>query len=154
MTYRFAFAAFWAAAAVGGVDLPAPVDNPGTVKGLLLRHLRWWTRHEDMFNSDGILNTGFAYPNMFLSEAYNSPESVYRCLKSLTVLIIPEDHAFWQCDELPRPLRQKRGVEACGVIWPPRHIIDSSPEHHCMLSSGQMTTKPHRAKDAKYCKFA
>src|SRR5690606_12783156 len=52
------------------------------------------------------------------------------------------------------PLTQKQGLQACRVVWPPRHIIDSSPEHHYILSSGQMTTKPHRAKDAKYCKFA
>lgn len=155
MTYRFAFAAFWSAAAVAGVDLPAPVGKPGTIKGLLLRHLRWWTRHEDMFNADGVLNIGFTYPNMYLSEDYNSPQSVYWCLKSFIVLILPEDHQFWQCEELPHPLAQgDHGLEFYRTIWPPRHIIDSSPEHHYMLSSGQMTTKQHKSKDSKYCKFA
>ncbi|KAH7189911.1 hypothetical protein DER44DRAFT_679713 [Fusarium oxysporum] len=40
-TYRFAFAAFWSAAAVAGVDLPPPMDSIGTFNGMLLRHLRW-----------------------------------------------------------------------------------------------------------------
>src|SRR5687768_12243152 len=155
MTYRFAFAAFWSASAVAGVDLPPPMDCMGTVKGMLLRHLRWWTRHGDMFNSDGILNIGFTYPNMYLSENYNSPQSVYWCLKSCIALMLPDDHEFWQCPELPHPLQQSPGtLELCKLIWPPRQIVNTTPEHHYLLSSGQMTTKPHKGKDAKYSKFA
>ena len=63
-TYRFAFAAFWAAVALAGVELPYPVNDKGTLKGLLLRHLRWWSSKRDIFNTDGTLNIGFTYPNM------------------------------------------------------------------------------------------
>lgn len=155
MTYRFAFAAFWSAAAVAGVDLPPPMNSIGTVKGMLLRHLRWWTRHSDIFNSDGIMNIGFTYPNMYLSEAYNFSQSVYWCLKSCIALMLPEDYDFWQCQELPHPLQQSSGtLTLCQSLWPPRHIINSTPEHHYLLSSGQMTTHPHKGKDAKYSKFA
>jgi hypothetical protein len=59
MTYRFAFAAFWSAAAIANVTLPSPLDRPGHVKGMLLRHLRWWSRKVDIFNVDGTLNIGF-----------------------------------------------------------------------------------------------
>lgn len=161
MTYRFAFAAFWAAVALSGVQLGAPLDNIGTVKGLLLRHLRWWSRHPDMFNTDGTLNIGFAYPNMYLSEEYNSPQSVYWCLKSFIVLGLPETHVFWTCDEKPYPLRSPAiASDGAGelpiveVVWPPRQIICNSPEHHFFLSSGQMTKKGHKAKEAKYGKLA
>ncbi|KAF5702227.1 dihydroxyacid dehydratase [Fusarium mundagurra] len=154
-TYRFAFAAFWSAAAVAGVKLPPPMDSIGTIKGMLLRHLRWWTRHGDIFNSDGILNIGFTYPNMYLAENYNSPQSVYWCLKSCIVLMLPESHEFWQCQELTHPLQQSPGTpEACQLLWPPRQIINSTPEHHYLLSSGQMTAWPHKGNDAKYSKFA
>jgi hypothetical protein len=131
------------------------MDNIGTVKGMLLRHLRWWTCHGDMFNSDGIMNIGFTYPNMYLAENYNSPQSVYWCLKSCIALMLPEAHEFWQCQELPHPLQQSPGtLEVSQLLWPPRHIINSTPEHHYLLSSGQMTAWPHKGNDAKYSKFA
>ncbi|CAK7235047.1 hypothetical protein SCUCBS95973_009138 [Sporothrix curviconia] len=86
LTYRFAMSAFWAAAAVAGVELAEPVSNLGTVKGMLLRHLRWWAAQPDIFSQDGILSIGFSYPNLYMSEEYNSPQSVYWCLKSFNVM--------------------------------------------------------------------
>ncbi|KAL5362694.1 hypothetical protein BJX96DRAFT_186325 [Aspergillus floccosus] len=165
MTYRFAFAAFWSAVACADVELPAPFDEIGAVKGMLLRHLRWWSRCPDIFNSDGTLNIGFTYPNMYLSEAYNSPQSVYWCLKSFIVLMLPEDDKFWACPELDYPLvgqtpsicpRQKLSSSPSPicVIWPSRHILNNTPEHHFLLSSGQLTGLDHKAREAKYGKFA
>ncbi|KAL0943044.1 uncharacterized protein CTRU02_200930 [Colletotrichum truncatum] len=165
LTYRFAFAAFWAAAASAGVHLLPPLDDIGTVKGLLLRHLRWWSKCPDMFNTDGTLNIGFVYPNMYLSEDYNSPQSVYWCLKSLIVLGLQENHPFWTSKELPHPLddstpaneearREKELLDRVAVVWPPRQILCNGPEHHFLLSSGQMTTKNFKAREAKYGKFA
>lgn len=59
LTYRFAMAAFWSAVTLADVQLDAPLDDPGVVKGLLLRHLRWWSAKPDIFNLDGTLNIGF-----------------------------------------------------------------------------------------------
>ncbi|KAL2812257.1 hypothetical protein BJX63DRAFT_432700 [Aspergillus granulosus] len=156
MTYRFAFAAFWSALACAGVQLPAPIDNIGIAKGLLLRHLRWWSKQPDIFNSDGTLNIGFTYPNMYLSENYNSPQSVYWCLKSFIVLMLPEEHKFWTAKESPYPslLSTTEPLSQLQVVWPPRHILCTAPEHHFFLSSGQMTKKSHKAREAKYGKFA
>ncbi|KAJ0142295.1 hypothetical protein CTA2_1422, partial [Colletotrichum tanaceti] len=168
MTYRFAFAAFWAAAATAGVDLPPPVDDIGVVKGLLLRHLRWWARHPDMFNTDGTLSIGFAYPNMYLSEDYNSPQSVYWCLKSFVVLGLAEDHPFWASEEGAHPLlhlvdggsssppssSSSTPLGRVGVVWPPRQVVCGAPEHHFLLSAGQMTKKGFKAREAKYGKMA
>lgn len=155
-TYRFAFAAFWAASALAGVDLPPPVHNLGSVKGLLLRHLRWWSSKTDMFNADGTLNIGFAYPNMYLSEDYNSPQSVYWCLKVFVILLLPESHAFWRCEEKGHPMTvaEQPRLDIHGIFRAPRQLVVNAEEHHYLLSAGQMTTKPHKAREAKYCKFA
>ncbi|KAJ5167573.1 uncharacterized protein N7482_006354 [Penicillium canariense] len=159
LTYRFAFAAFWSAVAIARVQLDAPLDNIGVVKGLLLRHLRWWRKHPGIFNTDGTMNIGYAYPNMFLSENYNSPQSVYWCLKSFTVLCLPKSHPFWTAKELPHPLAvpllpAPPLPDEVKLLWPPRHILCSGRSHHFLLSSGQGTTKAHRAREAKYGKMA
>ncbi|RDW68805.1 DUF2264 domain-containing protein [Aspergillus mulundensis] len=158
LTYRFAFAAFWSAAACADIPFPPPLNSPGTIKGLLLRHLRWWSKQHHIFNTDGTLNIGYTYPNMYLAENYNSPQSVYWCLKSFIVIMLPENHEFWSVPELPHPSASVTGTStALGeveVVWPPRHILCNTPEHTYLLSSGQMTKKGHKAREAKYGKFA
>jgi hypothetical protein len=72
VTYKFAMAAFWGALAVADVELPAPLTW-GVVKGLLLRHLRWWQRQEGMWSASGTLTVGYTYPNMFVG---SPPESL------------------------------------------------------------------------------
>ncbi|KAF1963927.1 hypothetical protein BU23DRAFT_434107, partial [Bimuria novae-zelandiae CBS 107.79] len=105
LTYRFGCAGFFAALAFAGVDnLPAPLDTPGAVRGHLLRHLRWWRDHSsDMFFSDGTLNIGWLYPNMFLSEDYNSSQSAYWALKSFVVVALTADNSFWTGAEGQHP---------------------------------------------------
>lgn len=155
LTYRFAFAAFWAAASVAQVDLPAPLDVAGVVKGLLLRHLRWWAKQEHIFNVDGILHIGYAYPNTNIAENYTSPQSPYWCLKPFICLNLPEKHPFWQSQEQAYPLsRIDAVIESIAMIWPPHHIMCNTPQHHFLLSSGQWTTKAFRAREAKYGKMA
>ncbi|KAE8326673.1 hypothetical protein BDV39DRAFT_215644 [Aspergillus sergii] len=159
LTYRFAFAAFWSAVTIAGVQLDEPLNDIGVIKGLLLRHLRWWGKQPGIFNTDGTMNIGYAYPNMFLSENYNSPQSVYWCLKSFTILCLPESHPFWIAKELPHPLAPRtwltqRLLDEVKLLWPPRHILCGGRSHHFLLSSGQGTTKSHRAREAKYGKMA
>ncbi|KAG9190089.1 hypothetical protein G6011_08177 [Alternaria panax] len=160
LTYRFAFAAFWAAVAVAGIELPAPVRELGTVKGLLLRHLRWWAVQPHIFNTDKTPNIGFVYPNMYLAEDYNSPQSVYWCLRSFLVLGVDDTRAFWQVEELSHPMvlrgstRPTMETEDVKLLWPPRQILCNTQEHTFLLSSGQSTTKRFKAREAKYGKFA
>lgn len=151
MTYRFAFCAFWAAAALAKVPLPI---SPGAVKGLMLRHLRWWAAEEraGMFHAEGSLSIGFAYPNMYMCEDYNSPQSVYWCLKPFVVLALGADDEFWACEEEVLPSTLTSGVVE--VIWPPRHVLVNDPVHHFLLSSGQTTRNPFKGREAKYGKFA
>ncbi|KAG4439698.1 hypothetical protein IFR05_004835 [Cadophora sp. M221] len=171
LTYRFAFAAFWSAAVTAEIPLPCPVKELGVVKGLILRHLRWWAKKTNIFNTDGTLNIGYTYPNMYMSEDYNSPQSVYWCLKTFSILALPAHHPFWTCEELPHPLAiqecstTKNGVPPgddqvtiplaqVAVVAPAVQIICSQREHHFLLSAGQFTKKTHKAREAKYSKFA
>ncbi|BCS27304.1 glycoside hydrolase family 154 protein [Aspergillus puulaauensis] len=153
LTYRFACGAYFAALAVADVpDMPAPLDSNGAVKGFLLRHLRWWTEHsQDIFYPDGTMNIGYLYPNMYMSEDYNSPQSVYWALKSMIPLLLGEQHAFWTTPECAYP-----ATTSAALIAQPTQIISNHPEgsHHFLLSAGQFVAWPMKASQAKYCKFA
>ena len=160
LTYRFAMGAFWAAVTMADVSLPPPF-TPGVVKGLLLRHLRHWTTEPDMFNQDGTLNVGFHYPNMYMCEDYNSPQSPYWCMKTFCVLALPSDHSFWSVPEEAHPRYHsavlRPGLEPkveVKLLKQPRHILIDSGNHHFLLSAGQFCGWPIKATNAKYTKFA
>ena len=67
--YRFAMVSFWGALAHAGVELPAPLTW-GMVKGVVLRHLRWWQTQNDIWTSSGTLSIGYSYPNMYVSNSF------------------------------------------------------------------------------------
>jgi hypothetical protein len=133
------------------LELPAPLDDWGVVKGLLLRHFRWWSDKHDLFNVDGTLTIGFTYPNMYMSEDYNSPQSPYWALKSFLAVGLTEEHAFWTAPERPLPLAVGHSVEP---IRPPVHLVCHTENHHFLLSMGQYCPWPLKATEAKYGKFA
>ncbi len=98
LTYRFGQAAFWPACLFAGVETyPLSV-----VKGILSRHFDYWMR-QDMFDRDGILTVGYAYPNLIMAERYNAPGSPYWGMKSFIVLALPDDHPFWTAEAAPLP---------------------------------------------------
>ncbi|KAL9621076.1 MAG: hypothetical protein Q9160_004461 [Pyrenula sp. 1 TL-2023] len=150
VTYRFAMAGFWGALAFADVELPEPLTW-GVVKGLLLRNFRWWTTQPDIFNTDGTLTIGYSYPNIFLSENYNSPGSPYWCCLAFTPLAIPETHPFWTSKEEPYPSAK---VPEIAPLHHPKHITVRRGGHSFLLSSGQACHYPLRATQAKYGKFA
>ncbi|KAF4841444.1 hypothetical protein CGCSCA4_v009499 [Colletotrichum siamense] len=156
LTYRFAAAGFFAALALADVpNMPAPLASPGAVKGFLLRHLRWWANNsEDIFFPDGTLNLGWVYPNMYLTEDYNSPQSPYWCLKSLVVVALSSNNAFWTDPEVPYPdVSTDSGIK---LLPAPRQIFCNHPRgnHHFMLSTAQFMGVTFKGHQAKYCKFA
>jgi hypothetical protein len=98
LTYRFAAAAFWSALVLADCEaLPW-----GRVKGLLLRHLRWWSRWP-ISDRDGVLSIGWAYTHPWMREEYNSAGSPYWALKAFLCLAQPADHPFWTAEEEPMP---------------------------------------------------
>ena len=54
---------------------------------------------------DGVMPVGYAYPNLIMSEPYNSAQSPYWALKAFLPLMLPEDHPFWASDEAVCPSR-------------------------------------------------
>ncbi|GLQ54849.1 DUF2264 domain-containing protein [Devosia nitrariae] len=96
LTYRFACGGIWGALAFADLEaLPW-----GEIKGHFMRHLRWWARLP-IADRDGVLSIGFGYPNLLMSENYNSAGSPYWALKAFLPLALPEDHPFWQAEETP-----------------------------------------------------
>ncbi|KAG9258464.1 uncharacterized protein F5Z01DRAFT_197799 [Emericellopsis atlantica] len=154
LTYRFACGGFFAALAFADATEPmSHVLSPGVVKGLLLRHMRWWAWHSDnIFYPDGTLNIGWLYPNMYMAEDYNSPQSPYWCLKTLIAVGLPDDHPFWTSDEERYPSFSPPAA----LIRAPEQIVCNHPHgnHHFMLTPGQWVAWPMKSNQAKYCKFA
>ena len=108
LSYRFGQAAFWSAYAAAGLSgIPL-----GIVKGILSRHLEWWG-NQTIFDRDGVLTIGYAYPNLLMAERYNAPGSPYWGMKTLLCLALPDSHPFWAApaEQLPvldrvKPLKQ------------------------------------------------
>jgi hypothetical protein len=143
LTYRFAMVAFCSAVAFSGLE----VFTPGIVKGIILRHLRWW-QQQPITDRDGILTLGFAYPNLAMCEDYNAPGSPYWALKTYLILALPESHPFWQADEQPLPrLAEKR-------VIPHAQQILIHTDHVTMLTAGQLELNNYVNTEAKYTKFA
>ncbi|KAK8003431.1 hypothetical protein PG989_003150 [Apiospora arundinis] len=147
--YRFAMVSFWGALAYAGVELPAPLTW-GMVKGIVLRHLRWWQTQPDIWSPSGTLTIGYSYPNMYMAENYNSPGSPYWACLGFICLAVPPEHPFWTSEEeLPRDVIPKiKGLKH------PGHIVSSLGGHCMLLSSGQACGYPMKGTHAKYGSFA
>lgn len=143
-------AGFWSAIAFAEVELPAPLTW-GVVKGLLLRNLRWWQKQSEILTPQGTLSIGFAYPNQFMTENYNSPGSPYWFMLGFAALALPATHSFWTATEEAYPSSSLPQVVA---LERPMHIAVNRGGHRFLLSSGQLCHYPVRAAEAKYGKFA
>ncbi|AYG61047.1 DUF2264 domain-containing protein [Rhizobium jaguaris] len=143
LTYRFACAGFWSALAFADVEaLPW-----GEIKGLCLRHLRWWA-DKPIANRDGTLPIGYGYPNLLMSENYNSAGSPYWAFKAFLPLALPETHPFWTAEEKP-PVTEP-------AIVPLKHpgmVMMHGKADVVALSSGQENLQM-RFGPEKYAKFA
>jgi hypothetical protein len=150
LTYRFATTAFWGALAYADVLPPAPLDSWGVIKGLHLRNIRYHSRLP-IFSDAGILTIGYAFPNMFFTENYNSPGSTYWACKGFLPLAIPADHPFWTSEEEPYPIAR---VPSTIALDHPSHILTHAGGHTYLLSSGQACHYPLRHGAEKYGKLA
>ena len=122
----------------------------GIVKGIVLRHLRFWFA-QPILARDGILTIGYAYPNLFMSEDYNSPGSPYWAFKTFLPLALPDDHPFWTSEELPLPALEKTHKEE-----KPGFLIQrlEGGNNVVALASGQFVNPGYLNFDSKYSKFA
>ncbi len=145
LTYRSAQGAFWGALAYAGIEaLPW-----GVIKGLYLRHLRWWLR-QPCFTETGVLTIGYSYPNLNSAESYTGPGGPYWACKAFLPLALPETHPFWNAGEQfhaapPISTQPKAGLIVCR---------DEKRGHVFALSSNQMPLWNPRHGAQKYSKFA
>lgn len=146
LTYRFAQGAFWGALAFANVEaLPW-----GVIKGLYLRHLRWWMR-QPIFSETGLLTIGYTYPNLLMAESYNSAGSPYWSLKAFLPLALPEEHPFWLAEEAPLPLRPAvHTVPGANLVL----VTDPRSRDVTAINPGQATLDWPRHVSHKYSKCA
>jgi hypothetical protein len=145
LIYRFAQGAFWGALAFAGVEaLPW-----GMLKGLLLRHLRWWLG-QPIATETGLLTLGYAYPNLTMTEQYNSPTSPYWAFKAFLPLALSAAHPFWQATEQPLPdLPRQVSQPHTGMIL----CRDPATDHVLALAGGKWAAWGLRHGAEKYAKF-
>lgn len=145
LSYRFSQAAFWSALVFAEVE----AQPYGVMKGLIFRHLRWWCR-QPIFQPDGTLSIGYAYPNLVMAENYNAPGSPYWALKTFLPLALPEEHPFWQAEELPLPKLSESSLQQSPrlVLW-----RQEKNDHILAFNAGNFATNEHTHMSAKYEKF-
>lgn len=145
-TYRFAVDGFWAMLACVTKTDETPVIPWGVMKGIYLRNLRWWSKQPVSFFKTNILSVGFSYPNQFMCENYNSPQSPYWCLKAFASLLLPESHPFWASKEEPLVLDN-------AALKVPGMLISHNKGNTVALVSGPYLEHIRHIAD-KYSKFA
>ncbi len=143
LTYRFAHAGYWGALAFAGVE----ALSWGQIKGYFLRNLRWWAG-QAIFDRDGVLSVGYCYPNLLMSEGYNSAGSPYWAMKAFLPLALAEDHPFWAAEE-EEPEEPEAPVPLKEAGMAMQHL----PGHTVALTSGQYYAR-WRGTPEKYGKFA
>jgi hypothetical protein len=147
LTYRFASVSLFSACAFAGLEaLPW-----GIIKGLVLQSLRRWFSLPIL--DSGILSVGYAYPNLIMADAYNSPGSPYWGLKAYLVLALGPDHPFWKAEEEPLP-ETPSGKTEIAVERIPNFVITRTREDVQLLTAGKYPCFDMNHPAQKYCKFA
>ncbi|GAA0356624.1 DUF2264 domain-containing protein [Alkalibacterium iburiense] len=144
MTYRFSQIAFFTAYILADVDREAT----GWIKGIIMRHFRYWFK-QPLLNGDGTLSVGYTYPNLNMSENYNSPGSPYWGLKSFLPLAFPADHLFWKVEEEAIPTLESNKTDSTT-----EQTICRKDGQVVLFPSGYFHTNDHNHVEAKYEKFA
>ncbi len=144
LTYKWAQNSFWAACIYAEV-YPYPIE---VIKGILTRNFEYWLKQK-IFDRTGILHVGYAYPNLIMSERYNSACSSYWSMKSFIILALPKEHEFWFAKAQAMPLLDK--------VKPLPHadmIIQRFKNDTVMLTAGVCELYGHGHVSEKYAKFA
>lgn len=96
LIYRFATSGFWGLFPLALDSQKEPPIPWGVMKCLYLKSLQWWSKQPMNIFGSKLLSLGYAYPNGYIMERYNSPQSPYWSFKGFSALMISEDHPFWQ----------------------------------------------------------
>lgn len=143
LIYRFAQVSFWSACLIADVK---PFSY-GVIKGIISRHMDEWMKRP-IFDNAGILNIGYYYSNMFMTENYNSPGSPYWCFKMFAMLMLPEDHPFWKASIEPLP-----ELDEVKTIKKAKMVITRTDDNVCMFVPGLEMPSNVGQDECKYSKF-
>ncbi|WP_461214846.1 DUF2264 domain-containing protein [Lacticaseibacillus sp. GG6-2] len=143
LTYRYAAVAFWVACVYGDI-LP---EKTAELKGLINRNLRWWFNKP--IRDHGLLTLGYGYPQLLMTEPYNSPTSPYWANKVFLLLALPADHAFFHTKAAPLPQ-----VRPTALLASPHLLAQHDNGHTVLLNAGQPGPNYHALTNQKYFKFA
>lgn len=113
LTYRFAQISFWGALVLNDV-YPFSI---GEIKGIIARNLRYWFSDKRIFDTGNIMSIGYRYPNLMMSEYYNSYGSPYWSMKAFIMLLLPDTHPFWCANESEMPkLEEIKKLEKADML--------------------------------------
>jgi Uncharacterized protein conserved in bacteria len=145
LTYRFAHSAFFSALAFADVEALAW----GQVRRVVMQNLRQWFKLP-IFDRSGVLTIGYNYPNLIMSERYNSPGSPYWGFKVFMFLALPDKHPFWQTKEEELPKVEKILKQKSNMLVV--HDYSTKKPHIQIFVTGQHSME-HGNSRAKYEKF-
>lgn len=143
-TYRFAQAAFFS---ILPVVMGEKCPYRGEIKRLLRLHMEHWMA-QPIFDNGGILTVGYHYPNLNMSESYNSPGSPYWAFKFFFCLALDDKDSFWSEEEREQVFEPVKTIPECDMV------LLHEPGHVISLTAGQYPVVVHLYSDAKYAKFA
>lgn len=143
LTYRYAHGAPLGAMAFAELE----GVNYGVLKNLVLGNLECWMERP-IFDHAGLLTIGYGYPQIEMSESYNSAGSPYWCNKTFVVLALKENHPFWRAE------REEYPYEPVKYLKHPNMVITHGRHNHVMMYvTGQHLPNDHGQGAAKYEKF-
>lgn len=149
LTYRFAHSAFWSALVFAEEKLKS-YSETGKYKHLLLQNLRHWLKFPITDNA-GILQIGYRYPNLIMSEKYNAPGSPYWAFKAFLILALSPDSMLWNSQEESFEYSEKEYLKSPHMII--CHEKKGDKDHVTMFPSGQHAGMEHGNCDSKYKKL-
>ena len=162
MTYRFAQAAFFSAAAAFGLGENGAGSKPDAaslmgaeakqlsssqLKGLVARSLGWWGE-QPVFDNGGVLTIGYRYPNLHMAEGYNAPGSPFWALKAFACLALPAGDPFWELESAALPVLPELTVIARG-----HQLVQRAGGEVALYPDGAEPGHPFAQAAAKYSKF-
>lgn len=145
LTYRFAQVSFFSACLLTGV---APFSK-AVMKGMIVRHMKDWLQYP-IFDRDGVLTIGYAYPNLCMSERYNAFGSPYWSMKTFAFMALAADDELWKTAAESYPVPEGSGIK----LEEADMYIKNYGTHTTAYAPGVYSPYGHGGISAKYGKFA
>lgn len=146
MSYRFAGAGLWPQLC----DYPEIIEAVGLsinqLKTLWVNSLTWWGKKSIIQNDT--YSVGYAYPNLIVSEIYNSPCSPLLALKGYFAVQLPQEHVFWQTER-----DSDMTIPSVAVVHETKQIVQRNHNGSILLTGAPSAAELRNSHD-KYLKFS